>query len=76
MEVAKNNSELFEKVMLANYGYLGPFTHVKSIVKSKGKGHFIPLIDALLAVFYYMYITPVVGPLLHKVMTTPSQIKG
>lgn len=76
MEVAKNNSQLFEKVMLANFGYLGPFTHVKSILKKKGKESWFPFIDMILSLFHKTYTTPVVGPILHKMMTTPKQIQG
>lgn len=75
MEVVNNNQELFKKVMFTNFGYLGGFAHVKSMIVKKGKQWMIPPINVLLAIFYQLYVTPIIGPAFHKSMSTPAQMK-
>jgi len=75
MEVVNKNQELFHKVMFTNFGYLGGFAHVKSLLIKKGKQWMIPTINVLLAIFYRLYVTPVIGPAFHKSMSSPAQMK-
>jgi len=76
MEVAKSNPHLFDKIMLANFGYLGPFTHVKSLLEKKGKTKMIPYINFALAIFNKAFSTPIIGPIIYYLMTTRNQLKG
>ena len=61
LEVVNNNAHLFDKVLLANPGFKGPFPHVKEMMALKGKQNMIPYADKLFNLFWYLYVTPGLG---------------
>ena len=61
MDVVNSNQEIFEKVIFANFGHLGPFANIKDKIKSNGKGWLLPPINVLLFAFYRASVFPVLG---------------
>jgi len=76
LEVAKNNAHLFDRILIANAGFKGPFPHVKEMLERKGKANLIPIADKAFLLFWYLYTTPGLGSLVNYAMTGKRGITG
>lgn len=77
LEVAKNNAHLFDRIMLANATFVGPFPTVKAMLAKKGKENMVPIANFFFNyLFYYAYVTPVLGRLINNQMTSHKRIAG
>lgn len=76
LEVAKNNTDLFDRILIANAGFKGPFPHVKEMLERKGKANLIPIADKVFILFWYLYTTPGLGNIVNHLMTGKLGITG
>ena len=76
LEVAKNNADLFDRIMLTNATYQSPFSSIKAKMTAKGKGKFVPIANTFFNLFYYIYVTPGLGRVANHMMSTPKQIRN
>lgn len=76
LEVAKNNAHLFDRIMLANATFVGPFPTVKAMLAKKGKEYMVPFANIFFNLFYYAYCTPVLGRMVNNHMSSHKRIEG